>query len=499
MSSNNAFTSAGATPGMSVLPKPSSKLTVGGKTPIQNALDSVRSTVAPTTPGATSGIALAPGNRSLGGVFVPAKTITPDTSYIPVGTGELPSKPAVQPTVSQPQPTIKTTPYTQPGTPVMATSPGVIPSPGYIPQQTTVGTNPTTGARFDTQGNVITPGTAQTPNLYAGLIGSATTAANNNANLGQNAADIAKRFGQQIADVGQQGAKAQAGYLTTGTSPVGEGNAAIQAQSTAAQQSALAQGESAALLGTGQQITANQNQTTGLINTAGLAAPSLGQYGQTFYNPVTGAQGGNNDFAAALSSYATGLANGSMSPSQIPASITSNPVLYAQLLQQTQGINPNFNVAQSEANVAAQGQALTSANQTGGDIKKRGDTVVQHMQGLRDSLKNITSTNFPLVNLGLNTIRNLAPSPEYSAFITNIENVRGELAGIFGIGGTPTEGEAMAKAILPDTITPAQLDGALTKAQELINEKISSYSTPTPVQYNTGSQAQGGSGGQFDW
>lgn len=92
-----------------------------------------------------------------------------------------------------------------------------------------------------------TPVPAPTPfqESYRGLI-----------NTGKTAQEISGEYGKKIAEVGAQGARAQAGQLTTGTSPVAEGTAAITAQTTAAQESALAAGQEAALKGTGQNITA---------------------------------------------------------------------------------------------------------------------------------------------------------------------------------------------------------------------------------------------------
>lgn len=121
--------------------------------------------------------------------------------------------------------------------------------------------------------------------------------------------DIARQFGQKYADVGQQGAQFEAGQLTTGTSPVAQGNAAITAQTTAAKQSALAQGETAALQGIGYQLTGQQQAATaanaaagqaytgqgqtisGLNSAATQAAPHLGSIGQVPYNPLGGTQG----------------------------------------------------------------------------------------------------------------------------------------------------------------------------------------------------------------
>jgi len=113
---------------------------------------------------------------------------------------------------------------------------------------------------------------------YSGLVGTLANTALGNQAVGQSAAQIASDYGREYADIGKKGATGQAGYLSTGTTPVAEGNAAILAQTTAAQQQAVAQGEQAALLGTGQQLTAQNQTQTGLLNAANLTPEAL-RYG----------------------------------------------------------------------------------------------------------------------------------------------------------------------------------------------------------------------------
>ncbi len=134
----------------------------------------------------------------------------------------------------------------------------------------------------------------QTPNFSNYVQGSAGAAAGA-IPVGQQAQKIAADYGQQIADVGQAGANAEIGYKSTGTTPVGEGNANLIANATSQRQSALAAGESAALQGTGQQLTAQNQAASGLNAAAGQISPQLGQYGQGYYNPLDtsgGAAGG---------------------------------------------------------------------------------------------------------------------------------------------------------------------------------------------------------------
>lgn len=210
--------------------------------------------------------------------------------------GNKPQTGFVGPTQTPPAPALPPHPTTNAPikSQVTKTASGDIHTTNY---DTSGGTSSKTPA-IDSGGNVVTPdpntgmintGGSSTPPpappttpTYAGLVGGASTSATGNQEIGQRAADIAAQYGKQISDVGQQGAGQAGGYLTGGMiGNVGTGNEAIIANTVAQRQQALAQGESAALQGTGQQLTANQQQTTGLTNLANLTPEAL-RYGDQF-------------------------------------------------------------------------------------------------------------------------------------------------------------------------------------------------------------------------
>lgn len=145
--------------------------------------------------------------------------------------------------------------------------------------------------------NVSTPAPAPTPQpvTYPGLVGQLANQGNSNYNqiatgasmglygspeqnkvYADRAKQIADAAGQKISDIGGQGARGEAGYLTTGTSPVGEGNAAILAQTTAAQQQAISQGANAQLAGNAQGLTAQSQGQSGLSNAANVSLTGQG-------------------------------------------------------------------------------------------------------------------------------------------------------------------------------------------------------------------------------
>lgn len=105
---------------------------------------------------------------------------------------------------------------------------------------------------------------------------------------------------------------------------------------------------------------------SGLTSAAATAQPQQVQYGTPLVNPQTGEvlNGGgttsqgvspSSPFYATMQSYAQLLA--SNQGSAVPGSITSNPVLNAQLIEMARKINPSFNVNVASAAGAAQGQA----------------------------------------------------------------------------------------------------------------------------------------------
>lgn len=190
-----------------------------------------------------------------------------------------------------------------------------------------------------------------------------------NADIAKRARDIAADYGKKIADVGGQGARFEAGQRTTGTSPVAEGNAAITAQTTAAQQAALAAGESAELQGIDKELTA-QNQGQNALGTAGnLASPQLGQFGQAYYDPTTGkttdagSQAALNPVAN-IQSIAQQVANGQISPSQGYALGGSVANFQGALNQAILAINPNFNQASAQAAYDTRQQNSVTAGTT---------------------------------------------------------------------------------------------------------------------------------------
>lgn len=312
--------------------------------------------------------------------------------------------------------------------------------------------------------------------------------------LSTKAQGITDDAGQQIADVGQQGAKFIAGQKTTGTSPVAEGNAAVTAQTTAAQQQAIAQGAQVQLGGIDRQITGLQNTASALNNAGGLSQPNPAQYGQTVFDPVTGTYSGGGGLPPeVMQQYAQMAAQGQYSA--IPSFITSNPVLSAQLNAAAKSLNPNYTPLQSVAQGASVGDLtnqVSSIQSQANGAEKNFDLMVNiARQG------GVNDVNVPILNnLQNNVNRGLTSSAAVANFQSLIQSVRSQYAAILGGGTVTVEALQEAQTLVPNDISISALQslGAVLKADaqnrvQGINQQIDqlkSGTTSGTSNYNTG-------------
>lgn len=195
-----------------------------------------------------------------------------------------------------------------PATPAQPVTPPPPPASSGAPASSVINPQPTTPlyppgspqngggiTQANTQPNLPVSPPAQTspaaPISYPGLVGSLVGTAENNVGIGQNATDIANKYAPLIGSALTQGANMQAGDLSTGSNVVGEGNAAIASEAASQRASALTQAEQAALAGTGQQLTAQQQEQQGLGAAVNATQPQLGGIGtQQYYQPLNAGQ-----------------------------------------------------------------------------------------------------------------------------------------------------------------------------------------------------------------
>ena len=355
-----------------------------------------------------------------------------------------------------------------------------------------------------------------------------STAGQGNEKIGQNAADIAAGYGAKIASVGQQGANAQAGYETTGTTPVAVGNSGIIAQNIAAQQSALAQGESAALQGTGQQLTAqNQeanaenaaagqaNTSQGLVqsglNQAGtLATPSNAYMQVPYSNQVVGANGQTTSGGTSgtlpqtaqdfVNSLAQQVKSGQMTRAAAESELTPYSQAGLQALNSALGgTNFNTNASNASAGTTATGQQI----QTAADSTNRAlDTLATSFS----SLPGWQTGTIPAGNSIGQWIGSQFGDAALQTYKTNLADARSQLIGVLNSsGGTPTGNEATANQYLPDNMTPAMFQQNVGTAQnpgivrQLMQQKVQSF-TQSGQQNNTSNVAGGSTSGSiYSW
>lgn len=182
--------------------------------------------------------------------------------------------------------------------------------------------------------------------------------------LSDKAGQIGDKYAKEQADLGIFD-RAAAGDQTTGTMPVGGGNANIEFQSKTGRSAALTSAENAELAPINQQLTAQNQGQSGLISGLNAAQPQLGTQGQTYYDPTgnltdDGKNASLNPIAN-IPSIAQQVANGQISPAQADA-LGGNVSNFAGALNQAiLALNPKYDRAQSQAAFDSKQQNATTA------------------------------------------------------------------------------------------------------------------------------------------
>lgn len=389
----------------------------------------------------------------------------------------------------------------------------IVPGANYNPTPTLGNTGPLPSAPVTPQSPAPAAGiiaSTPTPSAinpdFTGLIGGATQVAQGNEAIGQKATDIAEQYGKQIADVGGKGANYEAGQITTGTSPVASGNAAITAQTTAAQQQALATGEEAALQGNAQQLVAQQQEQNGLNTTAELVQPSTASYGQTVFDPLTQSfksnGSGNLDPQTLANQLAPLVASGQMTIDAANAQMTGGVAGTTALRQAILAANPNFNFNLSSASGATQqqGQQISAAIPPANQALDALQTSFNNLSGLQQGNIPIIG-NVPLLSqLIQGASMNFGPGRDAASAYQGALNearsrIDGALAGVIGVDAASKQ----ATALLPDNMLPSEIPQKIAAAKQYLQNQLNSY-TGSGQQNNSGGSSNGSvSAGGFDF
>lgn len=362
--------------------------------------------------------------------------------------------------------------------------------------------------------------TSKPNEVQTGLIRDLQRTARDNQSIGYDARQLSEQYGNRIAETGRIGSGAVAGALSTGTSSVGSGNAAIASQSTSARMAALADAQQAALAGTGQQLTANQQQASaqqaalggantqqsqqisGLGTAAGLASPNLGAYGQGYYNPLTGQNtdtngGGSLNPVNNIQSIAKQVVSGQISPSQA-ASLGGNvPNFEGALNQEILKMNPGYNAASSEGQFQAR-QANTVTSGTAGTNAYAGvygqflpqyyavKQDVDNVDSLGQLLLNTASAgginpfDLKYANNSLSWLRNNISSEKQIAFNAALSDFAGAASKLLasGSGQIPTDVSGNIQKIADGSISLGALNAMVQQAKLAGNAKLQNSATP---------------------
>lgn len=266
--------------------------------------------------------------------------------------------------------------------------------------------------------------------------------------------------------------------------------------------------------------TAQSNVQSGLGAAGALAAPALGQYGQSYYNPLTGNSSSgasvqpNDPLYPVLQQYAQLYASGQQSA--IPSSITGNPVLNAQVLQMAQQSNPNFNVNTAEGQASAQQSNAATTGTLGTNTAAGGYTqAITTYQNMNTANTAAESQAQQVQQILASTGLNNAASNDYTKAInqlsgrlgssnvtalntavTELQNVYGQL--LNSAGNTPSGSEAQALAVLNPNSSAKQITAAIQQLQAAAYNKLSAQYQQAQTYY-TATQGGGSTGGIYSF
>lgn len=352
---------------------------------------------------------------------------------------------------------------------VQPTTPAVAPTASYPA--------PKPQTKVNTPSRNTTPSTPQNQGYLTQL---ADQSQKRNLELANRAQDIATTAGQQISNIGQQGSKGAAGYRTTGTSPVAEGNAAILAQTTAAQQQAVAQGANMELQGVQQGLSA-QGQTQSALNQAqGYVQPVAGA---TFFgSPQTGGLVGGASTGAITGTTGNTLIDASVdkayqmirngtSYNDALSTLVGGPVAQQALLARLnsgQTFNPTAQNAAVQANLNIAGDYSKQAADLSKNIdtfKAQGDKVVGFLDQIGINKNSNLWTNGIFSK---NILPYLSPSAKAIAdqYFNELQVSTSQIIGL-SCKLTPTAASEMSSVDFLKAMTPQELESYISYIDSL--------------------------------
>lgn len=371
-------------------------------------------------------------------------------------------------------------------------------------------TAPITGNTTTPSGANVNATTGQlnsAPNTttFPGLVGSTVSSAQGNIPIGQNATDIANKYTGMINPIVRGSVGQQTGDRTTGTTPVGEGNAAVAAGAAGNLISGLTSQENQELAANSQKLTAQNAQTSGLQGATSAVAPQSGA--SYFGDPLTGGLVGGSGATGLLGGASTGnslvdtsvsnaldqIKNGASTTDAMSTLVGGAPAQQAFLNAMKQ-YDPNWSITSSNA-IASQNMAQgQKAQQQAFDMDtalKQIDTIAPNVTSFLQS-SGLNSTNNPDVNASLNTyygkFLNPANKAIFEQYIGDIKKYTGQILAA-GSGSIPTDVSTTLSSFDPTNLTAKQLGSYLENLHNLGSNQLSVLQAQTNASYGNGSSA----------
>lgn len=371
--------------------------------------------------------------------------------------------------------------------------------PGYVaPTIPTSNFTTPSGATVDSNGNLVSS-SSNSGGLYGSLINNLTTTAGGNAALGQQAANIGNDYSSQIKALQTQMVSNEGTVGGQGLQPIALGRAGLIANNMGSEIQGLTQAENAALAGNAQQLTAQNQQQTGVASAAGLAAPANTNvqlpYNMQYLNASTGAPIGtagsaNGSLSDAVNNAVQLIKNGS---GYNNAAGTLSAYGQAGTNALVQALGPSFNINASNADAAAQAQNINTSATTVNSTAAQGySTSFQAYQNLNQTYQGaqnlgqllastmekggINSNGSIDLNQAANTLAAHVSSEDYSNFVSTLNSTRTAYQNILtASGATPTGAEASLLASLNPN---SSMNAIISNINQLNNEVYSGKIVP---------------------
>jgi hypothetical protein len=201
---------------------------------------------------------------------------------------------------------------------------------------------------------------------------------------------------------------------------------------------------------------------------------------------------------SALDQYATGLANNSLSSKDIPASITGNAVLNAQLLKLAQQKNPAFNPTQQGAQTGSIADLTTQVS----TLQSVANGAEANYNLLLNTAQQggVNQTNVPVINqLTQNLQKGLTSKEAVINFQSTLSTVRSQYASILGGGTVTVDSQNRAQTAIPDDISLGALQSLGVQLKNEAQNRIAGINQQITSLQGTKTNTPNATGNIFSW